>query len=455
MSRATAGLAAIACLVLPPLAGAASLQPGALMTTTVGSCTLNFVFDGAGTQTGKVFLGTAAHCVDAVGSTVQDGDGVTFGKVAAIGDYPDAVSEDFALIEVATASVSRVAPEMKGHPTYPTGVAASTEVAVGDLLQISGYGDGFEETQPTREGRVATYGGGDDSVLTMFGPIIFGDSGGPIVHIDTGKALGLNHGYCIGLCDENPLLPYQPVVLTGPTIAGVIAKAGLAGFPITIRAAGASAPVSPTPTPTPTPEATVTPVATATVTPVATATASSEASATPTASATAAATPTVTAQASATPWPTPEVGPSPESAGTPEPTPIGSSVIENERAKAGPVAAPSEQRLTGQVRSRGLRGKSFALRVTARLVGERTCTGGRVSLIVKGRARTLLRRTAPVEPRCKFKTELRLPRRVGTTATVVHVAAAYLQPRGGSRGPWATARVRPACPRRCVAAPRR
>ena len=73
---------AVAAALPGTAAAAGTLQPGAYHETDAGSCTLNFVYEGNGTT----YLGTAAHCVERVGQTVQDIDGETFGTVAFIGD---------------------------------------------------------------------------------------------------------------------------------------------------------------------------------------------------------------------------------------------------------------------------------------------------------------------------------------------------------------------------------
>ena len=93
-----AALAATSVLVSiqAPGAGAANepIQPGVEISTSVGGCTLNFIYDGTGAQAGKVFGGTAAHCVSELGQDVQLGStGETFGDVALIGDENSTVAE--------------------------------------------------------------------------------------------------------------------------------------------------------------------------------------------------------------------------------------------------------------------------------------------------------------------------------------------------------------------------
>jgi hypothetical protein len=218
---ATSLLASSALAAAPAAAqGATTLQPGAYHETSAGSCTLNFVYDGGG----KTYLGTAAHCVSGVGETVQDQDGTTFGKVAFVGDE-NTTEWDFAFIEVDPEDVGRVSPAVKGHPQYPTGQTTAAETRTGDLVQASGYGVGFGETKPTQEQRRAVLGYDDAEIHTLTGPVLFGDSGGPFVHVRTGKALGIVSRLCVGLCSEE-----------GPTVQGLIAKAASRGFTVTLRA---------------------------------------------------------------------------------------------------------------------------------------------------------------------------------------------------------------------------
>lgn len=224
-----------ALLILAPAAGAQSkIQPGAELRTKAGQCTLNFVYDGIGVNAGRVFIGTAAHCGDKVGDRAMDGGGDPFGSFAFLGNA-DETTHDYAFIEVDQQHLSRVDPAVKGHPEYPTGFTTPDETAVGDLIQMSGYGLGFGETQPTQEQRQTILQSDDEELFTLSGPSVNGDSGGPFVHVDTGKALGLvsQYGFSRAATD------------VGPTIQGVLAKAARAGFPVQLRAAGQPAPAAP------------------------------------------------------------------------------------------------------------------------------------------------------------------------------------------------------------------
>jgi hypothetical protein len=216
-----AALAAlVVALALPGAASAATtLQPGAYMETDVGSCTLNFVYDGGG----KTYLGTAAHCVDHIGQGVRDIDGVQFGTAAYIGDA-NTTAKDFAFIAIEPEDLSRVSAAVKGWPAYPTGSTVPADTATGDSIQLSGYGLGYGTTKPTQEQRTAVMGFDDPETYDVSGPIHWGDSGGPLVHKRTGKALGIVSRLCAGACSEE-----------GPTVQGILAKAAAAGFPVRLR----------------------------------------------------------------------------------------------------------------------------------------------------------------------------------------------------------------------------
>ena len=213
-------LVALSLAAAPAAAQAAvTLQPGAYHETDAGSCTLNFAYDRAGTTV----LGTAAHCVTKVGERVRDSEGVEFGTVDFVGDQ-DVSEWDFAFIEVDPEDLARVSPAVKGYPQYPKGSTVASETAAGDLIQVSGYGMGFDVSTPTQEQRKAVLSGDDAELHTLAGPVIFGDSGGPFIHIKTGKALGIVSRLCVGLCTEE-----------GPTVQGILAKAASRGFAVSLR----------------------------------------------------------------------------------------------------------------------------------------------------------------------------------------------------------------------------
>ncbi|HVF33556.1 MAG TPA: trypsin-like serine protease [Acidimicrobiales bacterium] len=227
--RITLLLAAVASTLIgigaqgPAVAAGEPIQPGVEIVTGDAGCTLNFIYDGTGDLAGKVYGGTAAHCVSAVGQSSQLGTGETFGTVALVGDENSTVA-DYAFIEILPALHSRVNPAMKGHPSYPRGVTTAAETTIGDVVQLSGYGLGFGLTKPTQEQRVGVVSADDHEMHMVVAPLIFGDSGGPLVHVPTGKAWGIVSRLCLGVCEEE-----------GPTVAGLLAKAAARGFTVQLR----------------------------------------------------------------------------------------------------------------------------------------------------------------------------------------------------------------------------
>jgi hypothetical protein len=210
----------VLALAAPAAASAATtIQPGAYHDTSVGSCTLNFIYDGGGTT----YAGTAAHCTSSIGQPVFDIDGVQFGTVAFRGDENN-TARDYAFIKIDPEDLARVSPAVKGYPQYPTGSTVPTNTNQGDQIQLSGYGLGFGTTKSTQEGRKAIMGWDDTATYDVTGPIDWGDSGGPLVHIATGKALGIVSRLCVGICSEE-----------GPTVQGILSDAAAHGFPVTLR----------------------------------------------------------------------------------------------------------------------------------------------------------------------------------------------------------------------------
>lgn len=218
----TAAAASVA--VAPSASAAVVIQPGMEIQTSVGGCTASFVYDGRGSRAGRVYIGTASHCVSFAGQDVKTGDGVTFGDVALFGNQ-DRTQDDYAFIKVRDAYESRVRAAVKGHPDMPTGVATSGMTTAGDTVQFSGYGVGFGSTQPTREQRVGVIGSDTRFSYEVLGPVIFGDSGGPLVHIKTRRAYGIVSRLCLG----------SPCWVEGPTVQGALAKAAYRGFYVRLR----------------------------------------------------------------------------------------------------------------------------------------------------------------------------------------------------------------------------
>lgn len=223
--RGLAALGAVAMvLVAPARADAASIQPGDFMSSGGKSCTLGFV----ATSGADTFFLTAAHCVEP-NAPVELADRTILGDAVAEGDATTeipATSADWALVRVRPHLVANVVGAVRGTAGTPSGVALEGETGLGDLIKHSGYGLGFDMIDVTREQRYGVLVDQSDGEWASIGSDIFGDSGGPVIHVASGRALGLVSRLCIGTCTS-----------LGPTIEGIFQQAADAGYQLTLRTA--------------------------------------------------------------------------------------------------------------------------------------------------------------------------------------------------------------------------
>ena len=218
-------LVALAALLPPAAASAADMpiQPGAQASSPVGGCTMNFVFDD---QDGTRYIAIAAHCIN-VGQRAS-GSGV--------GEFGTCVWErfngddDFALIEIDALRLGQVNPAMRGWGG-PTGYTVSTETLQGDVILFHGFGLALGTTAVTRS-RAGILTGDTTRQYNAHGPISPGDSGGPVLHEATGKALGL----------ANNTQPPGSLA-GGSTIERLLEKAAEAGYILSLVTAPYTAPV--------------------------------------------------------------------------------------------------------------------------------------------------------------------------------------------------------------------
>lgn len=185
--RRLLALAALLALSLPAPAEAAvtavQIQPGAGISTPIGGCTLNFVYKD---QFDVTYVGTAGHCAD-VGHRIRSGDGTEFGTVVfSENAYP---VNDFALIRIDEDDLDLVSPAMR-YWGGPTGLFTYGDGARNDTVLSYGYGLGYGTTEYTRR-RIGTLQTTTPQKYQAALNCIFGDSGGPVVHGPTGKALGV------------------------------------------------------------------------------------------------------------------------------------------------------------------------------------------------------------------------------------------------------------------------
>ncbi|MDT7570273.1 MAG: hypothetical protein QOE05_447 [Actinomycetota bacterium] len=216
-----------------------TIQPG--MSVTRGGepwCTGGFVFDGVGRRLGQHYLGIAAHCFESsIGQVVHDATGAPIGRVA-YSHWPyTSFADDVALIQLDPSVWPRTDPTMAGFPGMPTRVADPAATGPGDLVGVSGWGTATQHDQRTREGRrgvLSRYGDG------LWGAELLvsnGDSGGPVVAVDDGAAVGSVSNPCVPVpLDTSD--GYQPgCVGYGPSTAQLIARATADGFPVVLRTA--------------------------------------------------------------------------------------------------------------------------------------------------------------------------------------------------------------------------
>jgi len=195
------------------------IQPGAEVNSSVGQCTLNYVFRSGST----LFVGTAGHCSEKVGDVMSDENGIRIGVVVFRIFSGD---DDFTLIQIDQARYGEVNPAVR-HWGGPTGSTVSTETNTGDVLLLSGYGLGFSVTDLTRS-RPGILAADSATSYVSEVPAIFGDSGGPVIEESTGKALGLVSGIGVTI---------PPSTLLGPTIEGTLKTLAAHGWGVQLAIA--------------------------------------------------------------------------------------------------------------------------------------------------------------------------------------------------------------------------
>ncbi len=161
----------------------AILRPGA----PIGWCTFNFLFTA---PNGTYYVGTAAHCTDGPGERIPL---VGHGEIGTVvydsnNATESSTNADFALIQLDDGLNLKSNPTMVNH-AGPTGFATDADVAVGDRIEHHGYATVWGQTELTRD---------REGILTAFGddycaesPVWWGDSGSPVLHAASGKALGI------------------------------------------------------------------------------------------------------------------------------------------------------------------------------------------------------------------------------------------------------------------------
>jgi hypothetical protein len=200
------------------------IQPGARASSPIGGCTLNFVFHD---QHGAKYIAIAAHCID-LGQRAS---------ASGVGEFGTAIyrrfqgDDDFALIRIDPAKYYAVNPAMRNWGG-PTGYTTYEETTIGDRLLYHGYGTVVGQNGVTRS-RVGALSADNVRSYNSIGVATFGDSGGPVLHAATGKALGL----------ANNILGGPTSLVNGSTIERLVDKAAEeAGLTLTLQTAPYTAP---------------------------------------------------------------------------------------------------------------------------------------------------------------------------------------------------------------------
>jgi hypothetical protein len=212
-----------------PASAAPVVQPGvSLLFGGNAFCTMNWVYDGSGGP----YVGAAAHCASGVGEEVDLATGSLGSAVERIGHVAFVSSGlDYCLIAVDPGIVPQLNPAMAGHPNIPTGVSTPSTAHLGDLIQFSGHGIGFDLLSLTQQGRVGVFNFFSNGNQYVIGPVTPGDSGGPVADLtDGGKAIGIVDTVGVTLA-----LPLANVGEGGAALYAVLQDAATHGLSLTLR----------------------------------------------------------------------------------------------------------------------------------------------------------------------------------------------------------------------------
>lgn len=170
----------------------APIRPGSEMTS-IG--TLGFVLRNATNET--LYMLTAGHAVEhgeMIKVWAEDGEyrsGEV--KVGPVVDRRYEEGHDWALVEIVDQARERVDPRVR-HWAGPTKVASNATVEFNDTVCHYGHGGAYSLSEETRH-RCGRLDGFNQSYNFVFwGEHSGGDSGSPVVHYDTGAAIGLLEG---------------------------------------------------------------------------------------------------------------------------------------------------------------------------------------------------------------------------------------------------------------------
>jgi hypothetical protein len=210
---------------MPAWGGAdAPLRPGSSLG---GYCTFNFVFytPGTATKAPKAYIGTAGHCTDKLGEEAELAGVGVIGKVVYDSDLSKS-PVDFSLIRISPSFVGQTNPEVLVHGG-PTRVATAEDFAEGDQIDVYGYGMGVGENEQTRPRSGVLFSWSEKEYQADM-PAVNGDSGAPLIHHETGAALGIISRYGLGVPPSTDL---------GPLMTWILEELDNAGFDVRLATA--------------------------------------------------------------------------------------------------------------------------------------------------------------------------------------------------------------------------
>lgn len=188
----------------------APIRPGSSLN---GSCTFNFLFYRPGTpaKAPKAYIGTAGHCTDKIGEEAELPGVGMIGKVVydsdlVTGEYKGV---DFTLIELYPSMISQANPAVLSWGG-PTRAATVEDFAQGDQIDVYGYGVVVGATEQTRPRSGVLFSWTEEEYLADM-PAVNGDSGAPLIHHETGAALGIISRWNIDVppsTDRGPLMTW-------------------------------------------------------------------------------------------------------------------------------------------------------------------------------------------------------------------------------------------------------
>lgn len=202
----------------------ALIRPGAPIQN---GCVVNWLFTDV---EGNAYIGTAAHCTQLLERVRERDTETMIGTVVFDSDDTEDAdaSLDFSLIQLDNESVALAHPAMHGWDG-PTGVAEPDALMAGDRLAFYGHGDYLGEQEPTRA-RMGLLLESSETEYRADMPAVWGDSGSPVVHFDTGEALGIISRF--GLDDGG-----LPTTDVGPLVVWILDELQNAGFKVELATA--------------------------------------------------------------------------------------------------------------------------------------------------------------------------------------------------------------------------